>query len=71
MEVATPADPERAGGYTFGTPTRYGAPAAQLHQFVGSAGSVWQAGKVADDLLVRQTNRTLVPAGTLMPAERP
>ena len=42
------ADLEWADGYAFGTPTRYGAPAAQLKQFIDSASSLWHAGKLAD-----------------------
>ncbi|MDW8804963.1 NAD(P)H:quinone oxidoreductase [Streptomyces scabiei] len=48
VEVATLADLEWADGYAFGTPTRYGAPAAQLKQFIDTAGSLWQEGKLAD-----------------------
>lgn len=48
VEVATLDDLEWADGYAFGTPTRYGAPAAQLKQFLDTAGSLWQDGKLAD-----------------------
>ncbi|MFF7394390.1 NAD(P)H:quinone oxidoreductase [Streptomyces scabiei] len=48
VEVAELADLEWADGYAFGTPTRYGAPAAQLKQFIDTAGSLWQEGKLAD-----------------------
>lgn len=48
VEVATLGDLEWADGYAFGTPTRYGAPAAQLKQFLDTAGSLWQEGKLAD-----------------------
>jgi NAD(P)H dehydrogenase (quinone) len=41
-------DLDWADGYAFGTPTRYGAPAAQLKQFLDTAGSLWQEGKLAD-----------------------
>jgi NAD(P)H dehydrogenase (quinone) len=41
-------DLEWADGYAFGTPTRYGAPAAQLKQFIDTAGGLWQEGKLAD-----------------------
>jgi MFS family permease len=41
-------DLEWAEGYAFGPPTRYGAPAAQLKQFLDTAGSLWQEGKLAD-----------------------
>jgi NAD(P)H dehydrogenase (quinone) len=46
--VVTLDDLEWADGYAFGTPTRYGAPAAQLKQFLDTAGSLWQEGKLAD-----------------------
>jgi NAD(P)H dehydrogenase (quinone) len=48
VEVAALGDLEWADGYAFGTPTRYGAPAAQLKQFLDTAGSLWQDGKLAD-----------------------
>jgi len=48
IEVATLADLEWADGYAFGTPTRYGTPAAQLKQFIDSASALWHAGKLAD-----------------------
>ena len=48
VDVATLDDLEWADGYAFGTPTRYGAPAAQLKQFIDSAGGLWQEGKLAD-----------------------
>jgi NAD(P)H dehydrogenase (quinone) len=48
VDVATLDDLEWADGYAFGTPTRYGAPAAQLKQFIDSAGSLWHAGALAD-----------------------
>lgn len=48
VDVATLDDLEWADGYAFGTPTRYGAPAAQLKQFIDSASSLWHQGKLAD-----------------------
>jgi NAD(P)H dehydrogenase (quinone) len=48
VEVVELADLEWADGYAFGTPTRYGAPAAQLKQFIDSAGSLWHEGKLSD-----------------------
>ena len=48
VPVATLDDLDWADGYAFGTPTRYGAPAAQLKQFIDSASSLWHAGKLAD-----------------------
>ncbi|MBP2328195.1 NAD(P)H dehydrogenase (quinone) [Kibdelosporangium banguiense] len=48
VEVVSLDDLEWADGYAFGTPTRYGAPAAQLKQFIDSASSLWHEGKLAD-----------------------
>jgi NAD(P)H dehydrogenase (quinone) len=48
VAVVALADLEWADGYAFGTPTRYGAPAAQLKQFIDTASSLWHAGKLAD-----------------------
>jgi len=48
VPVATLDDLEWADGYAFGTPTRYGAPAAQLKQFIDTASSLWHEGKLAD-----------------------
>ena len=42
------ADLDWADGYAFGTPTRFGGPAAQLKQFIDTAGGLWQEGKLAD-----------------------
>jgi len=42
------ADLEWADGYAFGTPTRYGTPAAQLKQFIDQTGPLWQRGVLAD-----------------------
>jgi NAD(P)H dehydrogenase (quinone) len=48
IPVVTLDDLDWADGYAFGTPTRYGAPAAQLKQFIDSASSLWHEGKLAD-----------------------
>lgn len=48
VALATLDDLEWADGYAFGTPTRYGAPASQLKQFLDTAGGLWQDGKLAD-----------------------
>ena len=37
-----------ADAYAFGTPTRFGTPAAQLKQFIDQAGGLWQEGSLAD-----------------------
>ncbi|MGV9349869.1 NAD(P)H:quinone oxidoreductase [Streptomyces spiralis] len=37
-----------ADAFAFGTPTRFGAPAAQLKQFIDQTGGLWQEGGLAD-----------------------
>jgi NAD(P)H dehydrogenase (quinone) len=37
-----------ADAFAFGTPTRFGAPAAQLKQFIDQAGGLWRDGRLAD-----------------------
>ena len=37
-----------ADAYAFGTPTRFGAPAAQLKQFIDQTSGLWREGKLAD-----------------------
>ncbi|MFI7641490.1 NAD(P)H:quinone oxidoreductase [Nonomuraea sp. NPDC049400] len=37
-----------ADAFAFGTPTRFGGPAAQLKQFIDQAGGLWREGKLAD-----------------------
>jgi NAD(P)H dehydrogenase (quinone) len=37
-----------ADAVAFGTPTRFGAPAAQLKQFIDQTGDLWQKGGLAD-----------------------
>ena len=37
-----------ADAFAFGTPTRFGAPAAQLKNFIDQTGGLWQEGKLAD-----------------------
>lgn len=45
---ATLDDLEWADGYAFGTPTRFGNPAAQLKQFIDTTGGLWQRGVLSD-----------------------
>lgn len=37
-----------ADAYAFGTPTRFGAPSAQLKQFIDQTGGLWRDGTLAD-----------------------
>jgi len=46
--VAELADLEWADGFVFGTPTRFGGPAAQLKQFLDATGGLWAHGKLAN-----------------------
>ena len=41
-------DLEWADGYAFGTPTRFGNPAAQLKQFLDTTGPLWVQGKLSN-----------------------
>jgi NAD(P)H dehydrogenase (quinone) len=45
---ATLDDLAWAQAYAFGTPTRFGAPAAQLKNFLDQAGGLWAQGSLAD-----------------------
>ncbi|MER5949558.1 NAD(P)H:quinone oxidoreductase [Streptomyces sp. NPDC001904] len=44
VQEATLEDLEWATAYAFGTPTRFGTPAAQLKQFIDTTGGLWNAG---------------------------
>ncbi len=45
---ASVADLAWADAFAFGTPTRFGAPAAELKQFIDQAGGLWREGRLAD-----------------------
>ncbi|MEZ0069953.1 NAD(P)H dehydrogenase (quinone) [Streptacidiphilus sp. MAP12-20] len=45
---ATLDDLDWSDALLFGTPTRFGTPAAQLKAFIDTAGRLWQQGKLAD-----------------------
>ncbi|MBP0590420.1 NAD(P)H:quinone oxidoreductase [Paraburkholderia sp. LEh10] len=48
VPVATPDDLVWADGFLFGTPTRFGLPAAQLKQFIDGCSGPWSQGKLQD-----------------------
>ena len=48
VEVATLDDLKWADGVCWGTPTRFGNMAAQMKQFIDTAGSVWMSGGLED-----------------------
>jgi NAD(P)H dehydrogenase (quinone) len=45
---ATLDDLDWADGFAFGTPTRFGTPAAQLKQFIDTTGPLWTKGGLSD-----------------------
>lgn len=48
---ATLDDLDWADGYVFGTPVRFGLPAAQLKQFIDTTGPLWAQGKLANKVV--------------------
>lgn len=48
VPIATLDDLRWADGFAFGTPSRFGTPAAQLKQFIDTAGGLWAEGALAD-----------------------
>jgi NAD(P)H dehydrogenase (quinone) len=48
LPEATLDDLEWADGFAFGTPTRFGLPAAQLKQFLDQTGGLWAKGTLTD-----------------------
>jgi NAD(P)H dehydrogenase (quinone) len=64
VEEASLEDLEWAQGYAFGTPTRFGNPAAQLKQFLDLAGGLWFQGSLADKPVTTFTS-AMYPDGGL------
>jgi NAD(P)H dehydrogenase (quinone) len=64
VEEATMDDLEWADGYAFGTPTRFGNPAAQLKQYLDLAGGLWFTGALADKAVTTFTS-AMYPDGGL------
>ncbi|MGZ3333676.1 MAG: NAD(P)H:quinone oxidoreductase [Gemmatimonadaceae bacterium] len=64
VDEATLDDLEWADGFAFGTPTRFGNPAAQLKQFLDTAGGLWFRGALADKTVTTLTS-ALYPDGGL------
>lgn len=63
VPVATPDDLEWADGFVFGTPTRFGLPAAQLKQFIDTLGGLWMEGKLTDKVVSAFTGAGNVHGG--------
>jgi NAD(P)H dehydrogenase (quinone) len=56
VEVARLEDLEWAEGFAFGTPTRYGLPAAQLKEFIDQTGPLWVAGHLSNKVATSFTS---------------
>jgi NAD(P)H dehydrogenase (quinone) len=64
VEDATLDDLEWADGFAFGTPVRFGNPAAQLKQYLDMAGPLWFQGALADKPVTSFTS-AMYPDGGL------
>jgi NAD(P)H dehydrogenase (quinone) len=64
VEEAKLEDLEWADGYAFGTPVRFGNPAAQLKQYLDMAGGLWFQGALADKPVTAFTS-AMYPDGGL------
>jgi NAD(P)H dehydrogenase (quinone) len=56
VPLATLQDLEWADGYAFGSPARYGLPAAPLKAFLDSTGDLWEEGKLSDKVATAFTS---------------
>jgi NAD(P)H dehydrogenase (quinone) len=56
VEEATLGDLEWAHGFAFGTPTRYGLPAAQLKEFIDQTGPLWVQGQLSNKVATSFTS---------------
>lgn len=60
---ATLADLEECDALIFGSPTRYGLPAAQLKQFIDTTGPLWFAGKLVNKITSGFTSASTLHGG--------
>lgn len=60
---ATLDDLEWADAVLFGTPTRYGLPAAQLKQFIDTTGGLWFQGKLVNKVVSSFTSTSTAHGG--------
>ncbi|MEW2349657.1 MULTISPECIES: NAD(P)H:quinone oxidoreductase [unclassified Streptomyces] len=63
QEIAEVADLEWADVILFGTPTRFGLPAAQLKQFIDTAGGLWFRNGLVDKVVSSFTSTTQTHGG--------
>jgi NAD(P)H dehydrogenase (quinone) len=61
--LATLADVEWADGIAFGSPTRFGLPAAQLKAFIDQTGGLWARGVLADKVITAFTAASTTHGG--------
>jgi NAD(P)H dehydrogenase (quinone) len=70
LPAATGEDIVWADAVIFGTPTRFGSPAAQLRTFIDSLGGLWAEGKLADKVYAGYTSSgIIVPPGYTDPCK--
>jgi NAD(P)H dehydrogenase (quinone) len=60
---ASLGDLEWADAVVFGTPTRFGSPASQMHAFIDTTGGLWFQGKLADKVYAGFTSAMNVHGG--------
>ncbi|CPR12659.1 NAD(P)H:quinone oxidoreductase, type IV [Mycobacterium bohemicum DSM 44277] len=63
LPVATGEDIVWADAVIFGSPTRFGSPAAQLRGFLDSLGGLWAQGKLADKVYAGFTSSNTLHGG--------
>jgi NAD(P)H dehydrogenase (quinone) len=63
LPVATGDDIVWADAVIFGSPTRFGSPAAQLRTFIDSLGGLWAEGKLADKVYAAFTSSNTLHGG--------
>src|SRR5262249_8892830 len=63
LPAATGDDIVWADAVIFGSPTRFGSPAAQLRTFLDSLGGLWAEGKLGDKVYAAFTSSNTLPGG--------
>lgn len=63
IKEATPDDLDWADGYLFGSPTRFGNVAAQMKQFLDTAGPLWAQGRLANKAVAGFTGASNMHGG--------
>jgi NAD(P)H dehydrogenase (quinone) len=63
LPAVTADDIVWADAVIFGTPTRFGSPAAQLRTFIDSLGGLWAEGKLADKVYAGYTSSNTAHGG--------